>query len=70
MCKEFRSTNNDWHLGRVFGGSVALNQSFIECDPSKRIHADQVSDTLQVMVSHSIKSRRVVSRRADIGRVL
>lgn len=56
------SPGYNWHLGRIHSGDIALNQSFIECNPSKRILADQASDTLQVMASHSIQTRRPVGR--------
>ena len=32
---KMRSTFNYWHLGREFGSAPLLNQSFIECVPSK-----------------------------------
>lgn len=56
------SPGYNWHLGRIHSGDVSLNQSYIECNPSKRIHADQVVDSLQVMASHSIQTRRPVGR--------
>lgn len=58
------STNYDWHLGRIFSSDVALNQSFIECSPTKRVFADQTEDSLWVMVNHSIQTRRMVPRFA------
>ena len=63
VAGEMRSSPNyNRHLGRVFSGDIALNQSFLECNPSKRIFADQASDSLQCMVSHSIQTRRPVGR--------
>jgi hypothetical protein len=60
---EFRnSTSYDWHLGRIFSSDIALNQSFIECAPTKRCFADQTNKSLWVMVNHSIQARRMVSR--------
>ncbi len=61
---EFRSTLDHWHLARDLASAPTLNQSFIDCDPSKRIHADQTSDTLWCMVSHQIQARRMVNRSA------
>ena len=66
---EFRDTLDFWHLGRIFGGAPTLNASFIECDPSKRIHAVATNDVLWVMVSNSIQARRPVGNRV-IGRIL
>jgi len=58
------STNYDWHLGRIFGGDVALNQSFIECSPTKRAFAEQSEDSLWIMVNHNIQARRMVNKNA------
>jgi hypothetical protein len=67
---DFRnSTDNDWHLGRIFDTDIALNSDFIECDVTKRIFADQTKDVLQAMVSHKIKAKRLVSSSAA-GRII
>jgi len=58
------STNYDWHLGRIFGGDVALNQSFIECSPTKRAFAEQSEDSLWIMVNHNLQARRMVNKNA------
>jgi hypothetical protein len=56
------SPNYNRHLGRIHGSEPSLNQSFIECNPSKRIFADTVSDAMQCMISHNIQTRRPVGR--------
>lgn len=61
---EFRELLNYWHLGRTFAAQPVLNQSFVECSPSKRIHAEQTQDTLWLMVNNSIQARRMVSKGA------
>lgn len=67
---EFQTTLNDWHLARSFGSAPALNASFVECNPSKRIHAVQdASHTIWGMFSHSIQARRPVTRKT-IGRIV
>ena len=67
---EFReSTSNDWHLGRVFASDPALNTSFLECNPSKRIFAEQTKDSLKLLVDHKIVARRQVGRKV-IGGIL
>jgi hypothetical protein len=67
---EFRnSTNYDWHFGRIFGSDPALNQSFIECNPTKRVFAEQSNDSLWVMARNNIRARRQV-RMSNVGRVL
>lgn len=65
---EFRTTMNDWHLARSFASAPALNASFVECEPSKRIHAEQTTDTIWGMFSHSIQARRMVGHKT-IGRI-
>lgn len=63
VAGSMRSTPNyNRHLGRIHSSDVSLNQSFIECNPSKRIFADTQSDCLQCMISHSIQTRRPVGR--------
>lgn len=61
---EFRDTLNYWHLGRDFEDSPVLNQSFVECNPSKRIFNEQTHDSLWVMIQHSLVARRLVPRGA------
>lgn len=39
VAGQFRSSLDFWHMGRIFTQSPALNQAFIECDPTKRIFA-------------------------------
>ena len=56
------SPNYNRHLGRIHSSNPALNSTFIECNPSKRIFADTISDSLQCMISHSIQTRRPVGR--------
>lgn len=68
VCGEFRSTLNDWHLARIFGSEPVLNADFVKCVPSKRIHADQTSNVLWGMFSHSIQARRMVGHKT-IGRI-
>ncbi|WP_373033914.1 major capsid protein [Sulfurovum sp.] len=58
---QFRTTLDFWHLARKFETPPLLNQSFIECVPSKRIHAVQSEDVLWCMVNNSCVARRMVS---------
>lgn len=66
---DFRTTLNDWHLARQFSSDPALNASFVECNPSKRIFAEQTQDSLWAMFSHSIQARRLVGHKT-IGRII
>lgn len=66
-----RDTFDYWHLGRKFtaGSEPVLNQTFIECVPSKRIFADQVEDGLIVQVANLIKAFRPMPIQAEPGLV-
>lgn len=39
VAGDFRTTLDYWHMGRIFATPPALNQTFVECDPGKRIFA-------------------------------
>jgi len=64
VSNEFRDTLNYWHLGREFSAAPALNESFIQCVPSKRIHNDQNMDSLWIMTQHKTVARRPVEKVA------
>lgn len=59
---EFHSTMDHWHLARIFSSDVALNESFLNCNPDNRIFANTADDKLHVMVNNSIQARRPVAR--------
>lgn len=63
----FHSDYNDWHLGRIHSGDTALNQSFIECNPSKRVFAEQTKDALKVKCFHNVQARRMVIPKGEPG---
>ncbi|QXP44199.1 MAG: major capsid protein [Arizlama microvirus] len=59
---EFRTTTLDyWHMARIFASNPALNASFVECLPTKRVFASQATDGLYVMANHNIQARRLVA---------
>lgn len=64
IAGEFRTTLNHWHMARLFASDPALNSTFVQCDPSKRINAVTTVDNLWVMVSQRIAARRLVSSSA------
>lgn len=66
---EFRTLLDYWHLARKFSSLPVLNESFIECDPAKRVFAEQTQHSCWIMVSHSIQARRLVGKNT-IGRVI
>ena len=59
---DFEDTLNYWHLARDFTEEPVLNQSFIECNPSKRIFNEQTQNSLWCMINHRIVARRLVKR--------
>lgn len=61
IAGEFHSTMNHWHYGREYTGDIALNNTFVECTPTKRTQADTGADSLIVMANHSIQARRAMS---------
>lgn len=60
----FRSIDDHWHMARFFASAPALNEAFIRCEPTDRIYADTSEPECRAMVSHNIRARRLVSKRA------
>ena len=60
VAGEFRNTLDYWHLGRKFSSLPALNGTFVECDPTKRIFAVNNTgfDSLYCHVLNKIKAVR------------
>ncbi|WNK13232.1 MAG: major capsid protein [Microvirus sp.] len=58
---EFRTTLDYWHMARIFGSAPALNSTFVQSNPTKRINQVTSADVLWIMANHSIQARRVVS---------
>ena len=50
---QFADNEKDWHFARKFTGDVALNSSFITCNPTERVFLDTTQDHLKVMVKHN-----------------
>lgn len=71
VCGQFRSTLDDWHLARIFTSDPALNDTFVECNPTNRCFADQTAGAqlLWTMASHSVQARRMVGNKV-IGRIM
>lgn len=61
VAGEFRDTLNYWHMAREFAGDVALNESFIKCEPTNRIYTAPGSAQTYIMANHSIQARRILS---------
>lgn len=67
ISQDFRDTLNAFHLGRDLSPSPVLNQSFVSCNPSRRIFqvTDPTVDTLWCMVNNHLVARRQVPKRAN-----
>lgn len=64
ISAEMRTLLDFWHMGRTFASEPVLNASFIECDPTKRIYAEQTQHPLWMMANNHVMARRLVSRNA------
>lgn len=70
VAGDFRNSKMyDWHLARILGSEPTLNGAFVECVPTKRVHAVQTDDVLWVLANHSIQARRFVGKPGT-GRTL
>lgn len=69
VSADFRNTLNYWHLGRDFEERPALNETFVNCDPTKRIFNEQTTDALWCMAQHKVVARRLVPK-ANISRII
>ena len=69
VAGQFRTTQSNWHLGRIFSSRPSLNQSFIECSPSKRIFAvtDTSVDSMWCHVFNQIKVNRKMPKFGEPG---
>lgn len=64
---EFRTTQDYWHMARIFANRPALNADFVMSNPTDRIFqaTEQQSDQLYCMVQNNIIARRLVSRNGN-----
>lgn len=63
IAGEFRTTENMWHMGRIFGSAPALNASFVQADPTDRIYATgSTAHQLQIMANHTLKAKRLMAQ--------
>lgn len=61
----FKGVYADWHFGRMFTGAPVLNDAFLRGPVTKRPFADQVDESLLMMIKHNIQARRMVSKNAS-----
>lgn len=69
VCSGMRDTFDYWHLGRQFASVPSLNDTFIECNPSKRIFAVESDPGLIVAFGNLIKAFRPLPLHAEPGLV-
>lgn len=69
ISAEMRGILDSWHMARKFDAQPVLNQSFVECDPTKRIHAEQTNHAMWITCNHSIQARRMVKRN-PVARII
>ena len=67
VCGQMRSTFDYWHLGRIFSSQPALNESFIQCVPDKRIFAAPSEPGFIVQFANLIKAWRPIPIQSDPG---
>ena len=67
VCSLMRTDFNYWHMGRIFSSAPGLNQTFIDCDATKRIFAAPSEPGLIVDVGNRIRAIRPMPIMAEPG---
>lgn len=62
IAGEMRTILDYWHMARIFAAEPTLNSSFVQCNPTKRIFAEQTQDSLWLKVMHSTQARRMLAK--------
>ena len=62
IAGDFRSILDSWHMARKFTGDPALNQTFVEANPTTRIYAVTSADHLLCYINHNIYARRKLAK--------
>lgn len=66
VAGEFRTSLDFWHAGRIFATQPALNQAFVEADPTTRIFA-VTGGTTQKLYAHVLNKIRAVRAMPKFG---
>lgn len=61
IAGELNTTQNHVHMGRIYTGDVALNESWLTTTPTKRIFGAPGTDSLKIITQNSVQARRMVS---------
>lgn len=67
VAGEFRTSQDYWHMARIFANRPALNADFVTANPTDRIFqlTEQNSDQLYCMVQNNVVARRLVSKNGN-----
>lgn len=67
IAGEFRTTQDYWHMARIFANRPTLNGDFVSSNPTDRIFqaSESLSDQLYVMAQNNVVARRLVSRNGN-----
>lgn len=66
VAGDFKTSLNYWHLGRIFDTQPALNRTFIECNPGKRIFAvEGAQDSIYAHVLNRVSALRSMPKYGD-----
>ena len=67
VCSLMRTDFNYWHMGRIFSSAPALNETFIDCDATKRIFAAPSEPGLIIDVGNRIRAIRPMPIQSEPG---
>ena len=70
VCGEFVSTANHMHMARDFSTNPALNETFIECNPTNRVWQNTSAHKFQCHAFNRVAARRPISRRPSTRRLM
>lgn len=62
VAGDFRTTLDSWHMARKFTSDPALNQTFVEANPTTRVYAVTSADHLLCYINHNIYARRRLAK--------
>ena len=66
VCALMRTDFNYWHMGRIFASAPGLNQTFTDCDATKRIFAALASGLI-IDIGNRIRAIRPMPIQSEPG---
>ena len=67
VCALMRTDFNYWHMGRIFASAPGLNQTFVDCDATKRIFAAPSEPGLIIDIGNRIRAIRPMPIQSEPG---